>query len=116
MKQFKIKRSKYGATKVNGYDSRKESRRADVLKLMEKQALISDLREQVKFLLLPKQEVKDFKGKTICGRREMSYVADFVYVENGQTIVEDAKGFRTKEYKRKRGLMLKIHNIIIKET
>ena len=112
----KIKRSKYGSTKTNGYDSKKEAKRADILKLMNKQGLISDLQEQVPFILLPKQEVKDFKGKTICGRREMKYIADFVYIEKNNTIVEDCKGMRTTEYLRKKRLMKKIHDIDIRET
>lgn len=116
MQRINTKKHKYNARKVNGFDSAKEARRADVLKLMEKQGLISDLQFQVKFLLLPKQEVKDFKGKLICGRREMNYIADFVYTENGHTIVEDSKGMRTAKYKQKANLMRRIHGIIIKET
>ncbi len=112
----KIKRSKYGSIKTGNYDSKKEAKRADILKLMNKQGLISDLQEQVPFILLPKQEVKDFKGKTICGRREMKYIADFVYIEDGKTIIEDSKGMRTKEYLRKKRLMEKIYGIVIKET
>ena len=28
----------------------------------------------------------------------MEYIADFQYTENGKTIIEDSKGFKTKEY------------------
>lgn len=111
-----FKKHKYHAQKTNGYDSKREARRADVLKLMLKQGLISELQEQVPFVLCPKQEGKDFKGKIICLRREMKYIADFVYIENGNTIVEDCKGMRTKEYKRKKRLMKKLFDIDIKET
>jgi hypothetical protein len=111
-----FKRSKYGAKKVNGYMSTKESKRAEILKLLQRNGTISDLQEQVKYNLLPKQEVLGFNGKLICGRREMNYIADFVYSENGLQIVEDVKGFRTPEYKRKARLMEKIHGIKIKET
>ena len=113
---MKFKKHKYHAQKTDGYDSKKEARRADVLKLMLKQGLICSLQEQVPFVLCPKQEGIDFNGKTICLRREMKYIADFVYNENGQIIVEDCKGFKTPEYKRKKRLMKKLLNIDIKET
>ena len=112
-----IKRSKYGAVKHNGYDSQKEYKRSIELKLLEKSGIITDLQEQVPFLLLPKQEVKGFNGKMICGRREMKYIADFVYYdEKGNYIVNDVKGFRTPEYKRKKRLMKVILGIDILET
>ena len=47
----------------------------------------------------------------------MDYVADFVYLdEQGKTVVEDAKGVRTKDYIIKRKLMLWLHNIRIREV
>lgn len=110
------KRSKYGAKKVNGYDSTKEAKRAEVLKLMQKQGIISDLQEQVTYELLPKQEIMGFGGKMICGRRAMNYIADFVYIQDGVKIVEDVKGFRLQAYKQKARLMKRIYGIIIKET
>jgi hypothetical protein len=111
-----MKRTKYNSVKTNGYASKRESRRADVLRLMEKNGYISNLREQVVYELLPAQYVTGFNGKQMCGRRETKYIADFVYIEKGRIIVEDAKGFKTAEYKRKKRLMLKIHGIEIKET
>lgn len=111
-----FKKHKYHAQKTNGYDSKKEAKRAEVLKLMLKQGLISGLQEQVPYILCPKQDGVDYKGKKICLRREMKYIADFVYIENGNTIVEDCKGMRTKEYLRKKRLMKKLFNIEIKET
>lgn len=117
------KRSKYGAKKSGGYDSRKEHRRASQLKLMQRADLISNLREQVSYELIPAQYGtcgKDLKGKTVRVLLEHScrYVADFVYTDNrtGQTIVEDTKGVRTKEYIIKRKLMLFVHGIRIKEV
>lgn len=105
------KRSKYGAKKSGGYDSRKEHRRADQLKLMQRAGLISNLREQVKYVLIPAQRGSD--GKLL--ERECAYVADFVYDKDGGTVVEDTKGFRTPEYRIKRKLMLQVHGISIVE-
>jgi len=116
-------RSKYNAIKSGGYDSRKEHKRAEILKLLERQGLISNLREQVKYELIPKQTdievIKTKKGiryKEICTERACNYIADFVYVENGKEVVEDSKGMRLSDYVIKRKLMLHIFGIKIKET
>ena len=105
------KRNKYGAKKSGGYDSRKEHNRANELKMMQRAGLISNLREQVKYVLIPTQRDKD--GRLL--EKECSYYADFVYNRDGQTVVEDTKGVRTTEYKIKRKLMLHVHGISIVE-
>ena len=75
--------------------------------------MIKDLSRQVKFVLIPSQ--RDENGKVI--ERECSYKADFMYYdEAGETIVEDVKGFRTKEYIIKRKLMLYQYGIRIREV
>lgn len=106
---------KYGNRKVsvNGYkfDSMREAQRYTELLLLQRAKEISDLRLQVPFELVPKQ--KDSRGRVI---REIRYIADFVYTENGKTVVEDAKGYKTKEYELKKKLMKYFHNIEIKET
>lgn len=118
--------SKYHNKKVtrNGevYDSVKEANRHGVLKLLERSGKITDLQRQVKFVLIPAQYAPDTvgvrggvkRGKLL--ERECSYVADFVYCENGKLVVEDTKGFRTADYKIKRKLMLYLKGIQIKET
>lgn len=106
------KRNKYGAHRSGGYDSAKEHRRANQLKLMQRVGLISNLREQVKYILIPTQRAPD--GKLL--EKECSYYADFVYdTTDGMTIVEDTKGYRTPEYRIKRKLMLAVHGIRIRE-
>lgn len=105
------KRNKYGAKKSGGYDSKKEHSRANELKLMQRAGLISNLREQVKYVLIPAQ--RDTAGNLL--EWECSYYADFVYNTDGKTVVEDTKGVRTKEYKIKRKLMLHVHGISIVE-
>lgn len=104
-------RNKYGAKKVRTpdgqvFDSQMEYHRWCELRLLERAGRISGLRRQVKYELIPKQD----------GERACTYVADFVYNEDGKTVVEDCKGFRTEGYKVKRKLMLWVHNIKIKET
>ena len=118
IKEFKVlhvastpKRNKYGAKKSGGYDSRKEHRRANELKMMQRAGLISNLREQVKYVLIPAQRSPE--GELL--ERECAYIADFVYDRGGITVVEDTKGVRTPEYKIKRKLMLHVHGIRIVE-
>ena len=103
--------NKYGARKVKApdgqvFDSVKEYHRWGVLRLLERAGRISDLKRQVSYELIPKQQ----------GERACSYVADFTYMENGKLVVEDCKGYRTPEYRLKRKLMLWVHGIRIKET
>lgn len=106
------KRNKYGARKTGGHASKKEHQRASQLRLMQRAGLISNLREQVPFLLIPAHRFDDGSLEHSC-----RYVADFVYTDThtGQTIVEDTKGYRTPDYIIKRKLMLYLHGIRIKE-
>ena len=104
--------SKYGNIKTTTsdgitHDSIKEANRWCELKLLERAGRISDLKRQVKFELIPKQD----------GERAVYYIADFVYhnADDGKLVVEDVKGKRTKDYIIKRKLMLWIHGIKIKE-
>lgn len=106
-------RSKYNNVQIGGYDSMKERRRAQALRLMERGGLIQDLHEQVKFLLIDEQRDPE-TGEL--WERECHYVADFTYRENGRFIVEDVKGVRTDVYKIKKKLMLARYGIRIKET
>lgn len=106
--------SKYHSKKtiVNGiaFDSKKEANRYFELSLLEKSGVITDLRRQAKFELIPSQRID---GKVV--ERSVNYVADFVYKQHGKTVVEDTKGFKTKDYIIKRKLMLYIHGIRVKE-
>lgn len=72
---------------------------------MQKAGIITDLRFQVPYDLIPKQG----------NLRGVKYIADFVYVRDGKVIVSDAKGIRTREYIIKKKLMKFIHNIDIEE-
>ena len=116
----KFKASKYHNVKVEvdgiTFDSGREAKRYKSLKELQQLGIISDLQLQVLFELCPAQYVQGFDGKLICARRSMKYIADFVYMRDGSKIVEDAKGYLTPEYKQKKTLMKRIHNIEIKES
>ena len=125
--------NKYGArkAKINGniFDSRKEARRYTELRLLERAGKIKDLELQKPFELIPAQyeaiptgeyyKTGERKGqpkfKNVCIEKAVTYKADFCYKVNGKLVVEDTKGFKTKEYIIKRKLMLHIHGIKIKE-
>ena len=109
------------------FDSKKEAQRYNELKSLQHTGEILDLKTHIKYILIPavreSSHEKFIKGKNKGnfkkGRiieRECSYFADFVYIHDGKTIVEDAKGFRTKEYIIKRKLMLFVYGIKIKEV
>lgn len=106
----KAKDSKYKnkKTEVDGieFDSKKEAERYKQLRLLLKAGEIGLLRMQVPYELNPG------------GSYSFKYIADFVYIipSTGEEVIEDSKGCRTQEYKKKRRLMKKIHGIIIKET
>jgi hypothetical protein len=104
------KKSKYGnqKTDINGkeFDSKKEAKRYKELNLLLKAGKIAFLARQVEYEL------------NVGGTHSLKYVADFQYTdaETGKVVVEDCKGFLTREYKKRKRLMKKIHGIEIKET
>ena len=103
-------------TEVDGivFDSQAEARRWRELRLLERAGRISGLRRQVPYVFL----VHTTGTEPGCGedKRQMRYVADFVYFEGGREVVEDVKGYRTAEYKRKRRLMRNVYGVDIRET
>lgn len=106
-----VSKSKYHniKTEVDGilFDSKKEADRYCELKLLLRAGKISNLLRQVKFVLIPGYR------KT----RPMYYIADFVYEEAKQTIVEDVKGMRTAVYINKKKLFLSMYpDVVFRET
>ena len=95
------------------FDSKHEAMHWIELKYMERAGLIKNLSRQVKYVLIPAQKKN---GKVI--ERACTYVADFVYEQNGQTVVEDAKSpiTRTPAYKIKKKLLLYNYGLEIKEV
>ena len=108
------------------HDSKKEAERCDKLYEMQAREEISDLECQREFELNPAQKEivkrvgkkgQPLKDKVVLLERACVYKCDFCYKDaDGNFIVEDCKGMRTKEYIIKRKLMLYIHHIKVKET
>lgn len=108
--------NKYRSRKIQKdgltFDSQKEYRRYNELVLLERAGQIRKLERQVKFELIPSQRIN---GKVV--ERACHYIADFTYYDSENNyIVEDTKGFRTKDYIIKRKLMLRVFGIYIKEV
>lgn len=99
------------------FDSKREARRYMDLWLMQRAGEISGLRTQVKYPLLPKQVHPDGTKE-----RAIDYVADFAYEKDGETVVEDSKGFRNtasaayRVFVMKRKMMLYFHGITVREV
>lgn len=93
-----MRQHKYNAKKtiIDGitFDSQIEARRYQELKLLQMAGEIFDLQLQPQFVLLDK-----FTDNTGKKQRGIIYKADFQYNEDGLAIVEDVKGFETKEFK-----------------
>lgn len=110
--------TKYKAvrTTVDGktFASKKEAARYQELRLLEKAGKIDNLQTQVRYTLIPKDEMG----------RAIEYRADFGYYELGAGacpdlwywVVEDCKGYRTDVYKLKRRMLFKEMGLVIRET
>lgn len=113
------------------FDSKKEARRYEELKLLQRAGKITDLQLQKEYELIPAQyETFQRYGKSgirlrdgeRCVERRCVYVADFAYIKDGQQIVEDVKGYRDPasaayaKFVIKRKLMLWHYGIKIQEV
>ena len=128
-------KAKYNNKKVlrdgECFDSVKEYKRFCELSILERAGIITNLKRQVAFELIPAQYEEtttgefykrgDLKGqpkiKRVCIENSVVYNADFVYTENGETVVEDtkSKATKTKDYIIKRKLLLWKYGIKIRE-
>ena len=90
------------------FDSKHERDRYVELVLMEKAKVIQDLKTQVAFPLIAKSKYG----------REIKYIADFTYYEDGKLVVEDTKSPATKTplYRLKKRLLAERYGYVIKET
>jgi len=95
-----IRRHKYNAvkTEVDGitFDSKKEAREYQSLKLLERIGAIADLQLQPAFIL--QAGFVDGNGRKV---KPIVYKADFAYTQEGRRIVVDVKGVQTPVFKLK---------------
>ena len=131
------KRSKWGNEPCvyNGikFKSHKERDRYIFLKSLQDKGVISDLKCQVRYTVIPavygereveyytkKLNVKKTKIEKYTVQQASYYYADFTYTLNGETVIEDVKGdpnkkTLTKEYQLKKKMMLAFNNLEIIE-
>lgn len=98
-------------TTVDGiiFDSKAEAERYKELKRLEIMGVIKGLELQKPYRLC--------KGRWENGKPfSITYKADFVYTLDGETIVEDVKGYRTEAYQLKKKLMRAVYGIEITEV
>ena len=98
-------------TEVDGitFDSKAEANRYKELKALELKGIIKGLELQKTYKLC--------KGRWHNGKPfSISYRADFVYILDGDIIVEDVKGFKTEAYQLKKKLMMAVYGIEITEV
>lgn len=100
---------KYGAKPVTAdgefFASTREYQRWLDLLLLQKSGIISGLQRQVPITL-----------HALGGLAIARYIADFVYLENGERVVEDVKGCKTAMYALKKKWVKAEHGIDIKEV
>lgn len=121
------------------FDSKAERDRYIYLHSLEKKGVISGLKMQVRYELIPAQydeiETGEYysrgekkgqpKTKRVCVEQSVCYYADFVYDREGQTVVEDTKGHTKNRrgmynstynvFSIKRKLMLYVYGIKVRE-
>lgn len=109
-------KNKYRNTKTVAdgitFDSKAEAERYSALRRMEVAGLISDLKCQVPFELVPAVVIA---GKKV---RAMLYKSDFTYYQDGKLVVEDVKSAITSKlpvFRAKRHLMMHVHGVEIHE-
>lgn len=107
------------------FDSKKEATRYNELRLMQEAGIITELRRQVPFVLIPTQYTtvldKFGRKKRKVAERKVEYIADFVYRDRDRgLVVEDVKGYKHgagyQLFVIKRKLMLSVHHIEVLEV
>lgn len=99
------------------FDSTREAKRYEELKLLVRAGKIKSLRVQVSYPLVKSVKYKNAKR----AKPEMIYTADFEYwdIEKNELVVEDVKSVATAkltDYIMRRHMMLAFHGIEVLET
>lgn len=112
MKSWTWGKPKYNNKIINSndgkFDSQLEYYRWLELKTLERLGQIKELKRQEKFVLIDKSKYG----------RQITYVADFTYMQGNVLVVEDtkSKATKTRVYTLKKRLMAERYGIVIKEV
>lgn len=107
--KFKAKRTPcyHGHVHASG----KEARRCNDLHILQRAGAIRNLEQQPVYRFT-------VEGRAVMvGKRQLKITLDFRYIENGQLVVEDSKGMRTRDYIVRTAFFRAFHpDIILRET
>lgn len=99
------------------FDSKRELKRYQELQLLVRAGEIANLELQPSWSFSVDGVPVVIRSQGFPNGRKMTYRADFSYTDkNGTPVIEDAKGFKTPEYKIKKALMEACHGIVVKEV
>lgn len=93
------------------FASKREARRYADLKLLVRAGEITNLELQPVFNLAVNGRPVLIRSDGYPNGRQAKYVADFAYrkATTGERVIEDAKGFRTPEYRLKKAIVEAMH-------
>lgn len=110
----KPRKNKYGNRHVivgsQHFDSMREAKRWLLLEGKQRRGEIRELERQVTYQLAPSVKIVGEKR----ARPALRLKVDFRYVENGQTVVEDAKGFADTAFRIRQHLMKSVHGLDVR--
>lgn len=89
------------------FDSGKEAKRWQELKLLERAGQITQLNRQIAFALAPSVKIVGEKR----ARPALRFKADFVYYRGDEYVCEDSKGFADTAFRIRQHLMKSVHGI-----
>lgn len=114
---FKKYRNKPTHYDGHRFDSKRELKRYQELQILIRAGEIANLELQPSWSFSVDSRPVLIRSEGFPNGRKLTYRADFSYTDkNGTFHCEDAKGFKTPEYKIKKALMEACHGIIVEEV
>lgn len=92
------------------FDSKRELARWLVLQGRERRGEIQRLERQVTYELAPSVRIEGEKR----ARPALRLKVDFRYIENGKTVVDDAKGYADTAFRIRQHLMKSVHGLDVR--
>jgi hypothetical protein len=103
-------RNKHVIVGSQHFDSMREAKRWLVLQGKEQRGEIRHLERQVTYQLAPSVRIAGEKR----ARPALRFKVDFRYVEKGEIVIEDAKGFSDTAFRIRQHLMKAIHGLDVR--
>lgn len=103
-------------TKRNKYNARRKEVDGHVFHSSGEAKRYLELKQAVEFGLISYLQIQKKYPLVVNGVHVADYVADFVYMDDAELIIEDFKGMRTPVYEMKKKLMLALYGVEILES